>query len=41
MGRVNIVGAGLSGLSAAIHLAKAGIPCNLISSYKGFAPAFS
>ena len=32
MGRVNIVGAGLSGLSAAIHLAKAGIPCNLISA---------
>ena len=32
MGRVNIVGAGLSGLSAAIHLAKAGVPCNLISA---------
>ena len=31
MGRVNIAGAGLAGLSAAIHLAKAGVPCNLIS----------
>ena len=32
MGRVNVIGAGLAGLSAAIHLAKQGIPCNLISS---------
>ena len=32
MGRVNIIGAGLAGLSAAIHLAKQGLPCNLISS---------
>ena len=32
MGRVNIVGAGLAGLSAAIHLAKVGVPCNLISA---------
>jgi len=32
MGRVNVVGAGLAGLSAAIHLAKAGVPCNLISA---------
>lgn len=32
MRRVNIIGAGLAGLSAAIHLAKSGIECNLISS---------
>ena len=32
MGRVNIVGAGLAGLSAAIHLAKEGVACNLISA---------
>ena len=31
MGRVNIAGAGLAGLSAAIHLAKAGVRRNLIS----------
>ena len=32
MRRVNIVGSGLAGLSAAIHLAMAGISCNLISA---------
>ncbi len=31
MNRINIVGAGLSGLSAAITLAENGVPCNLIS----------
>ena len=31
-GSVNIVGAGISGLSAAIMLASSGIRCNLISS---------
>ena len=32
MRRVNIVGSGLAGLSAAIHLAMAGISSNLISA---------
>lgn len=32
MGRVNIAGAGLAGLSAAIHLAELGVPSNLISA---------
>ncbi|MBR2283892.1 MAG: FAD-binding protein [Ruminococcus sp.] len=31
MERVNIIGAGLAGLSAAIHLAKGGVPCRLFS----------
>ncbi|MBP3761456.1 MAG: FAD-binding protein [Ruminococcus sp.] len=31
MGRINIIGAGLAGLSAGIHLAKAGIPCSIFS----------
>ncbi|MBQ7186524.1 MAG: FAD-binding protein [Ruminococcus sp.] len=31
MGRVNIIGAGLAGLSAALRLAEKGIPCRLIS----------
>ncbi|MBR1591564.1 MAG: FAD-binding protein [Ruminococcus sp.] len=31
MSRINIIGAGLAGLSAAIHLAKADIPCSLFS----------
>ena len=30
---VNIIGAGLAGLSAAISLAKSGIACNLISNF--------
>ena len=32
MGRVNIVGAGLAGLSAAVHLAAQGVTCTLISA---------
>ena len=31
MNRINIIGAGLAGLSAAITLAENGVPCNLIS----------
>ena len=30
---VNIIGAGLAGLSAAITLAEKGISCNLVSNY--------
>ena len=31
MERINIIGAGLAGLSAAITLSENGVPCNLIS----------